>query len=407
MNVIVVNDFAYVNGGASKIALGSAIELARSGNRVILFAAVGPVAAEFLNVDGLQVICLEQNEIVDNPNRAQAVVQGFWNSTAKARMQDLLAGLDSSQTIIHVHMWTKALSASVIQAANALCFRIILTLHDYFVACPAGTFFNHPQQAICHLRPMSASCIASNCDSRNYGHKLWRVGRQFVQHQFGMLPSGVQDYISISDLSEEVLKPFLPPQSRIHRVTNFIDLKQMPAADVESNLLFTFSGRLSPEKGAMLFAECSLSLGMPTLFIGDGPLRKQIEQLAPQASCTGWISPTEAAAGLRKSRALVFPSLWYETQGLVVAEAAAMGIPAIVPDTSATREWVENGTTGLWFRGGDARDLAEKIAYLRDNPAAAANMGKEAYRRYWRSPATLSGHCEELEKVYQSVLETT
>ena len=404
MNVIVVHDFGFVNGGAGKIALGSALALAKLGHKVTVFTAVGPVATELANIPGLETICLGQLEIVDNPSRGQAMVQGVWNFAAEARMRALLADLDRSETIVHVHGWTKALSSSVVRAAVSLGFRIVLTLHDYFIACPAGTFYNYPKHKVCHLRPMSAACISSNCDTRNYGHKLWRVGRQWIQGHIGLLPKGVYEYISISDLSEELVRPFLPTAARIHRVRNFIDVPAMSPVDVEANHLITFCGRLSMEKGPLILAECSRDRSIETLFIGDGPLRRHIERVAPQSSCTGWVSPTEATAQLRRSRALVFPSLWYETQGLVVAEAAAIGIPAIVPDTSAAREWVDDGLTGLWFRGGDAQSLAEKITLLREHPSIAAKLGREAFRRYWQSPATLDAHCQGLLQVYESIL---
>ena len=133
-------------------------------------------------------------------------------------------------------------------------------------------------------------------------------------------------------------------------------------------------------------------------------MQKELARLAPHALFTGWVSPEVARGKIRQSRALIFPSLWYETQGLVVAEAAAMGVPAIVPTTSAAREWVEDGVTGLHFQGGDAADLARKIILLRDNAAIAAAMGKEAYRRYWLQPATLAKHCDDLEQVYRQLL---
>lgn len=406
MNVLVLNDFAFVNGGASKIALRSAVELSRLGHRVILFTSVGPVEPELQDVTGLEVICLNQLDLVNDPSRVHAFTQGLWNSIAGDRLKSLLKTLDSADTVIHLHMWSKALSSSVVRVALELQFKVVLTLHDYFIACPAGTFFNHPQQAICHLEPMSARCVVSNCDSRNYAHKVWRVGRQFVQKRFGHIPEGLRDFISISDLSEQVLAPYLPAQSNIHRVPNFIDVLEASPMDVTSNTQFTFSGRLSPEKGPLLLAECARSLGLETVYIGDGPLKELVEQTAPSCRTTGWLSPEAATQELRKSRALVFPSLWYETQGLVVAEASALGIPSIVPDTSAAREWVDNGTTGLWFKGGDKEDLMRQLIRLRDSPTLAGSMGAAAYKRYWEDPPTLRKHALQLEQVYCAMLSS-
>ena len=80
--VIILNDFASFNGGASVVALHSALELARQGVRVTLFSAVGPIDATLAGVPNLEVVCLDQEEIVRDPNRLRALVRGAWNRPA-------------------------------------------------------------------------------------------------------------------------------------------------------------------------------------------------------------------------------------------------------------------------------------------------------------------------------------
>jgi glycosyltransferase involved in cell wall biosynthesis len=84
-------------------------------------------------------------------------------------------------------------------------------------------------------------------------------------------------------------------------------------------------------------------------------------------------------------------------------EAAAIGIPAIVSDASAARTSVIDGITGLWFKAGDAQDLAKKIEGMRDDDLAA-RMGRAAHERYWKNPRTMDRHIKELEQTYQKVL---
>jgi glycosyltransferase involved in cell wall biosynthesis len=56
----------------------------------------------------------------------------------------------------------------------------------------------------------------------------------------------------------------------------------------------------------------------------------------------------------------------------------AAGRPAIVNMDGWMRELVEQNEAGLYVRAGDARDLAEKVAWLRDHPEDAARMGRNA-----------------------------
>ena len=43
MNIVVVNDYATINGGATKVAIDSAIGLAEQGVHVVYFAATGSI----------------------------------------------------------------------------------------------------------------------------------------------------------------------------------------------------------------------------------------------------------------------------------------------------------------------------------------------------------------------------
>ena len=76
-----------------------------------------------------------------------------------------LDGFDPHKTIVHVHGWTKSLSSSVVQEALQRDFQIVISLHDYFVACPNGGFYNYKKKHICRLKPLSKACVLSNCDN--------------------------------------------------------------------------------------------------------------------------------------------------------------------------------------------------------------------------------------------------
>lgn len=399
VTIVIVNDFAYVNGGSAQVALASAKALAARGYNVILFAAVGPASTD-LQQPNLSTICVGQHEILEDPNRARAFLQGIWNLRASREMDTLLSHLNPAATIIHVHGWTKALSASVVRRAVVRGFRVVCTLHDYFSACPNGAFFHYPKAEACHLRPLSLACIVSACDKRNFAHKLWRVMRQFVQERMGSLPGGIHQFIVPSKLCRGLLQQTLPAGASIHLLRNPIDIPKRDPVTVEANSAYNFVGRLATEKGCLLLAHAGHKTDCPVTFVGDGECRESIEKEFPSAVITGWCDRPELMHALSKARVLVAPSLCYETQGLAVVEAAALGIPAIVPDTSAARESVADGVTGLWFKGGDLEDLAAKMRVLRDDETVR-RMGRAAYHQYWSSPEHLEFHVDRLEEIYE------
>ena len=404
MHVIILNDFGHINGGTAKVAIDSACEIGRRGIRTTYFTAVNPVAAQ-LGEAGVHVVCTDQEELVRIQNKVEAAVQGIWNRKAAERVRALLSGDDRQKTVIHVHGWTKALSSAPLRVAVRMGFRVVVTFHDYFLACPNGGFFDYQINKICTLKPLRLACLARHCDVRSYGQKLYRVARQLVQQHFGLLPSGVEHYIAISELGASVLRPFLPDEAKVHHVDNPIDVEREDPVAVGENVLFVTVGRLSPEKGGLLAAQAASAIGASLDIVGDGVQAQVIQEIAADIRVLGWLKPEGVLAKLQKARALIFPSLWYEVQPLVVLEALARGVPAIVADTSAARDLVENGVTGLWFRGGDAGDLADKMKMIMNDDTLTAELGRAAYRKYWEQPRSVKTHVDTLLTVYRSMLD--
>ncbi len=402
LNVVVVSDFGHVEGGNTSVALSSAIGLARKGHHVTLFSAVPPIDERILE-SGIRVVCTKQHAIGTDPNRVRALTQGLWNFKAARSMAGTLHGLDPQSTVIHVHGWTKSLSTSVIRVAVSRKFKVVCTLHDYFSACPNGSFFNYARNEVCELRPLSPACIASQCDRWHYGHKLWRVARQVVQNRWGGIPRDVRHFIAVSEFSGRMLNPFFSPGAQIYHVQNPVHISRTEPVDVRSNSAYVMVGRIAQEKGPLLLAEAAHKSGCEALFIGDGEKRADVLHICPSAKVTGWLAPNDLSKRLREARVLVFPSLWYETDGLAVLEGAALGIPVIVSDGSAARSSVIDGVTGLWFKAGDREDLERKMAIMRDGECVA-RMGLAAYAHYWRRPRTIERHVQELEEVYEKIL---
>ena len=402
-NVVVLNDNARVTGGADKVALASAVGLARRGYQVELLTATTPIAPELLSIPRLTVHSTDQYEILHDPNRLRAATQGLWNIKSYRAAGTLLDRLRPEDTVVHLHLWAKALSSSVIRAAAERGFRIVCTLHDYMLSCPVGTWFDHSTQRICTREPLSASCLMAHCDSRSYADKLWRTARTLVQNTAGKLPSGLSDIIAISDTVISVLRPYLPPGVRVHRLSNFADVARQERVDAAANASFVFSGRLVKEKGPVTFAQAAQAACAPALFLGDGECRDAVSEAMPEAVISGWLSHDQSLQQMRRARALVFPSLWYEAQPLIILEALAQGIPCVVSETSAAREMIVPGRTGLLFRTGDVADLREKLIQLRDDELVD-RLSRNAYAEYWKSPCTLESHLDGLTDIYHSML---
>jgi len=357
--VLILGDFADINGGQAKVAIDSALLLAGAGVNVVFLAAAGPVSP-VLEHPRIRVVCLGQKTLIDNPSRLNAIVSGLWNAAALKAVRAEIAALDPASSVLHCHGWAKALSPSVGRALASAPIPVLYTMHEYFLACPNGGFFDYRSQTICTRRALSLDCITTNCDSRHVSHKVWRVARAAIAQSVGRLPGGLTDIAYISRTQLRAMEPYLPASARLHTLPNPVSVGGA-AVDVSCNDAYVFVGRLAPEKGGLHFAHAAREAGVKAVFVGDGPEAAAIRAANPEATITGWLSPAQVQDQLSAARALVFPSLWYEGQPLVPIEALIRGIPVVCGTWSAASEVVRDGVNGVIYDRPDVAALAAAL----------------------------------------------
>jgi alpha-1,6-mannosyltransferase len=140
--------------------------------------------------------------------------------------------------------------------------------------------------------------------------------------------------------------------------------------DSDATLLIGI-GRLSSEKRWEMVVRAVSSLGPRAglLLVGDGPRRRQIEQLAYRAGNVRLLGPIgdrfELSQLLASSDALVH-GCESETFCMVAAEARASGIPLIVPDRGGASSHLIRGA-GLSYRAGSRPALETAIGDFIDH----------------------------------------
>jgi glycosyltransferase involved in cell wall biosynthesis len=402
VNIVLLNDAAYIRGGADRVAFDSAIGLAALGHSVILFTSFGPVTEELKSVPGLSVICLG-DAWLRNERGVSAALRGIWNRQAANRLREVLAPLNPAETIVHAHLYSSALSASVLDAAIGAGFRTVLSLHDYFITCPNGAYFVFPKAELCERRALSASCLSCHCDSRKYAHKLWRVARTWTQNKIAKLPERITAYAAVSETCATLARRDLPAGARIEIVPNIVGIEKHPPVPVEKQRPLVFTGRLESYKGPHLLAQAAAQLGLPVVFCGTGPMEDALKRMYPAATFTGWVKPERIFEEIGKARAFVFPSVYRETFGLSAAEALARGVPVVASRGTAAEEFVHHERNGLLFTHNSVEDLTRQLARLTDD-GLVERLGREAYRLYWEKPLTTEAHMESLLGFYASAL---
>ena len=366
--IVIVNDFNYVQGGASKVAIDTANLLKNENLDVYFFSSVNK---EEEKIDGIKYISTNQQEALKEKNKLKGIINGIYNLKAKKELKKLLSTLDKETTIIHIHGWTKALSSSVFDIAFKMKFKVVLTLHDYFTACPNGGYFNYKKNEICHLKPLSWKCIKCNCDSRNYMFKIYRVLRQFVQNKIVKLNERLENVITISEFSEKILKLTLGKNTKITRIYNPIDTDEnIEKIDPSKNEYYLYVGRVSKEKGVDLFCQAISDLRYKGIVVGDGDEKEKLEKEFPNIKFVGWKNKNEVKKYMKGARALIFPSRWYEGAPLTPLEAMQYGIPCLTSNVTATIDYINNND--LIFEL-SSKELSKKILLYEKNLKACAN----------------------------------
>ena len=401
-NIIILCDSAAVRGGIENVAFVEAKELARRQYNVMLFAAMGPVD-KTLEEAGVRVVCLGQCDILSNPDRVAATRQGIFNTVAYCRLLDILKDFGPADTVVHIHGWTKALSAAVFRATARYGFKMAITIHDYFSVCPNGGFYNYPSAEICTRKPLSPGCICCNCDSRSYPTKLFRVVRSFVQRR-NMFKNRNIYMIYISRITRDAVLPHLGTHVRqSFYLRNPAQIQSGQPVDVAGNDIYLFIARLSPEKGVKMFCRAMTDLGLKGCVLGDGYLREELERAYPNVTFAGWVGGDEKDRLIRLGKCLVFPSLWYEGSPLTILEMMSYGIPCIVPDRCAASEEVDDGRTGFVFKSGDQKSLEEAIKKYEKADIGA--MQRNILSTFDAEGCSPEAHMTNLLKIYESILE--
>lgn len=364
-NVVVVNDFNYIQGGASKVAIDTARMLNKEGKKNVYFFSA--VNKEEEKIDGIKYVTTNQNEALKENNRILGFINGIYNVKARRKFKELLNGLDNKNTVIHIHGWTKALSSSVFDVAFKSKFKVILTTHDYFSACPNGGFFDYNKNKICHLKPLSFKCLKCDCDSRNYFFKLYRLIRIFVQNNIVKIRKKIKYVIGISNLNIEILQSYFNKNVKYKKIINPINIKieeEAISIDYRKNDYYLFVGRLSKEKGVNIFCEVIESMGLKGIVVGDGEERQKLENNFKNIEFVGWKNTEDVYEYMKKAKALIFPSLWYEGAPLTPLEAKCNNIPCVVSNCTSAVEY--ECTKSLIFDPKDLKSLKECITKVEE-----------------------------------------
>lgn len=285
---------------------------------------------------------------------------------------------------------------------------IVYTVHEHSPHCMSGGLFLKRRGLPCPRTYNLIGCC--------HGHLRDHCGsvrpQKFVQNfkrvhlQKAILPQA--KIVCVGHFLKNRMIKAGYPGSNITVIPNFTDLEPIAVEMKQDGIPeFLFLGRLEKLKGVEWLLRAFKNVKTKSILniCGEGTQRAMLESLAAELGIEdrvkfrGWIDRDAKIALLQSARALIVPSIWHETFGLVVIEAASCARPVIGSNAGELPYLVKHGHNGLIVEVGNIQLLGEAIDDLAVNVGKAARMGIHNQQNVQTSYSA-AAHKTKLDAVY-------
>jgi glycosyltransferase involved in cell wall biosynthesis len=195
--------------------------------------------------------------------------------------------------------------------------------------------------------------------------------------------------LTVSDFARESYLEAGVPRERVHTIPVGVDVARFrpvvkgTGSDASANreVRFVYVGNASPLKGLDMLRDAvgrlrASGFRFSATLIGTSGVSASNEP-ADGLVRMGWMSHERLAEELPKHDVLVLPS-YFDSFGMVVAEAMACGLPAIVTDKVGAKEMVTPALNGFVVPARDAAALADAMKWFIMNRYELPHLSRAA-----------------------------
>ncbi len=338
------------------------------------------------------------NNDISQMSRVSLAVQTFWSTPAA---KDFEAQLRSFKPdVVHVHNTFPLISPAIYWVADRLRVPVVQTLHNFRLFCPQAMFLREGKVCEDCLGRLPWRGALRGCYRESRLQSTVLASMVSLHRGLGTWQNKVTRYIALNDFCRNKFIEGGLPAERIVIKPNFVDFSPPIPVDRRD---FLFVGRLSVEKGIdSLMMAAGMVDGANLQVAGTGPEADLLASV-PNINALGALSRDEVRLRMCSAIALVVPSIWYETFGMVAIEAFAAGLPVIASRIGSLAALVEDGVTGLLFEPGDPVSLADAMRWALSHPAEMANMGKAA-RAHYEANFTAERNYQQSMAIYEAAV---
>lgn len=328
----------------------------------------------------------------------------IYSREARRKLSTLLDRFPAD--IAHVHCIYHHLSPSVLVELKHRCIPTVMTAHDLKLACPAYKMLN--RSGICEKCRSGnlLHVVANRCIRDSLPVSALIMLESAVHKSLGLYRRNLDRVVVPSQFYKQKLMEWGWPEQRLAYIPNYVNATAYTPYYKPGNY-FLYFGRLAMEKGVATLIRAASLARIKLRIAGTGPEGDALKALANEVGgdieFLGFVSGDSLWDLVRRARAIVLPSEWYENAPVSVLEAYASGKPVIGARIGGIPELVREAETGAQFTSANVQELADllrRFAGMRDSRLAA--MGAAA-RDYVARTFTAQRYLDTMLTLYASL----
>lgn len=387
MRILLVNKFYYPRGGDCMVTMGTERLLRAAGHDVAVFAMQ---YGQNVESESMSSFASEVSFAGGIGAKVKALCRTMGWGSVKSSFTTMLHAFNPD--VVHLHNIHSYLSPVIAQLAHEHGCRVVWTMHDYKLVCPAYTCLQGGKPCTLCVTGNKCNVLKKRCmkGSLVASAVAWL---EAVKWNRKVLERYTDVFICPSEFMAHIMRKAGFDPGKIVVLNNFITHK--PAFTEQRENYLCYVGRLSPEKGVETLLEAVSHLPSVTLKVaGTGPLEASLRErykLCTNINFLGHLDSDGVARLLQGAHASVVPSQWFENNPLSVIESLCAGTPVLGSHIGGIPELIENGN-GMIF---DENMLLQGIEQIMTTEWNHNDIATKACNRF--APTT---HLKQLIHIY-------
>ena len=320
--------------------------------------------------------------------------------SSKAIARELAEYIDTEKPdVCHVHNTFPIITPVVYEVCQQKGLPVIQTLHNYKMVCTNSLMFREGDICEKCLNKSLYNSVKYKCYRNSY--MATALQAHVIQHhrQKGTWQHMIDRYVCLTDFHKEKLVSGGMPADKISVKPNFFaESGQL----IEQEDFFLFVGRIDDYKGLQdLLHLFRHNQSTPFILIGKADQPGIFEEF-DNVNYLGEQGRAVVLEHMRKCKAVIFPSLYYEGMPMVLLEAFCHKKPVISRDRGAMSSMVKDGYNGKKYEAID--DLVNLVSLFENDENLLAQLGANAYTDYQEKYSEARGY-QNLIDLYEEVIK--